>query len=282
MQAASARSHNAAAGGHISLSMPRAEVVSTLNKTLQQSVPSHINTEQGRSSRAEAAKQGSSQAHSHPSEAASEQAPEYSDHPDLIQSLADSAYLCECQGRLGEAERLYKQSLMLSERRYGPHHLDTAPRLSELAAFYVAQLRYEAAEPLLQQLVQVRSQYQPAKHIDVAQARYQLAQLYYAQQRYTAAEPLLQKVLATFTDELGGQHPQTQAAHALMVETLAAAIQARQSGKSTAPIPALDLERISELYSWAHPHWMTPTADNTYSWVLTGWGQISDAQELES
>ncbi|MEO0769848.1 MAG: tetratricopeptide repeat protein [Cyanobacteria bacterium J06649_4] len=250
-----------AAGDRISLSMPRAEVVIALNKTLQHSGPAETGKQNSVAQQSTQNKDSKSQ---------------YSDHPDLIQSLADSGYLCECQGRMGEAERLYKQALMLSERRYGPHHLEIATRLSDLATLYYEQQRYELAESLLARLVEVRSHHQPAQHIDLAQARYQLAQLYCVQQRHAAAEPVLQKAIAVFTETFGLEHSQTQAARELLLETLCANIQALQSGQAVEPLSALDLDQLSETYSWAHPHWMHPTADDTYSWVLTGWGRAID------
>ncbi|MEL6468186.1 MAG: tetratricopeptide repeat protein [Cyanobacteria bacterium J06623_4] len=226
----------------IIFALPRDEIVSALNQTLRQSGPTTDATG-------------------------------YSDHPDLIKSLADSAYLCECQGRYGEAERLYRQSLTLSVRRYGDSHFALVTGLEDLATFYHKQARYAEAEPLCRQLLKVRSQHQPPCHPDIGEALFLLAEAYRHQSRYSKAEPLLQKAVGVFTEACGADSPRTQAVKITWMQLISEMIAAGKCDLPKDQLEGLDLERLSEVCSWAKPDWLNPESDDTYSWVLSGWGK---------
>ncbi|MEL7492690.1 MAG: tetratricopeptide repeat protein [Cyanobacteria bacterium J06554_11] len=222
--------------------LPRDEIVNALNQTLRQSGPTT-------------------------------DANGYSDHPDLIESLADSAYLCECQGRHGEAERLYRQALTLSVRRYGDSHFALVTGLNDLATFYQKQERYAEAEPLLRQLLDVRSQHQPPSHPDIGEAMFCLAECYRHQSRYSKAEPLLQKAVALLTETLGAAHPRTQSVKVTWMQLVSVMIAAGKYNSPSERLDELDLDNLSEVCSWAKPGWLNPESDDTYSWVLSGWGK---------
>ncbi|MEL6604770.1 MAG: tetratricopeptide repeat protein [Cyanobacteria bacterium J06614_10] len=226
----------------IIFALPRDEVVSALNQTLRQSGPTT-------------------------------DANGYSDHPDLIKSLADSAYLCECQGRYGEAERLYRQSLTLSVRRYGDSHFALVTGLEDLATFYHKQARYAEAEPFCRQLLEVRSQHQPPCHPDIGEALFLLAESYRHQSRCSKAEPLLQKAVGVFTEACGADSPRTQAVKITWMQLISEMIAAGKCDIPKERLEGLDLERLSEVCSWAKPDWLNPESDDTYSWVLSGWGK---------
>lgn len=180
---------------HIVFSIPRDEVVRALNQTLQRdaAMPKRPSNVPAKARANFSAK------------------PEYSDHPDLVQSLADSAYICDCQGRYAEAERLYRQVLDLSQRRYGKTHVETANGLSDLAAFYGEQGRYLEAEPLLLQLLEVRSQ-SPTSEQAIGDVLFRLGRLYLHQSQPAKAEGYLQRAVTIFSALFGPQDARTQAA----------------------------------------------------------------------
>lgn len=213
---------------HISYTVSRAEIVDALNHTLQHSV----------------------QAPSPHSDSK-----DYADHPDLASALADSAYLCDRQGRQAEAERLYQQVIELRNRRFGGKHLSVADGLSELASFYRGQKRYSEAQPLLQQALAIQNQLLVASHVQIGDTLYQLADTFHHQQLYGKAEPLYQQALTIFRPQLGAQHPRTQAVYSGLMQMLAAAIEAGKFEDLIAGLPPLDLDSLSEQYSWAKPSW---------------------------
>ena len=59
------------------------------------------------------------------------------------------AALYASQGRYGEAEPLYSETLQLSREVLGPRHPDTLSSMNNLALLYPSQGRYGEAEPLL-------------------------------------------------------------------------------------------------------------------------------------
>jgi len=187
-KAAEAQQTNRNQDDHIIFSIPRDEVVRALNQTLWRTA---------------------SQENSHV-EAAAESS-EYADHPDFIQSLADSAYICDCQGRYAEAERLYQQVLSLTQRHYGEGHSETANGLSDLAAFYCEQQRHSEAEPVLIQLLKVRSQ-APLHPPAVADALFRLGELYRHQLQLKQAEPYLQRALSILLETFGPEDSRTRSA----------------------------------------------------------------------
>ena len=128
--------------------VPRAEIVNALNRTLKK--------EQSPSRSCHLSYQRNHQR--------SNQQGEYTGYPPTIASLSDAAFLCERQRRYGEAERLYKQVLMLRQRRFGNKQLCVAESLVELAALYRFQQRYDEALPLLQQSLYIFQQQLGANH----------------------------------------------------------------------------------------------------------------------
>lgn len=197
----------------------------------------------------------------------------YSDHPDLIKSLTDAAYVCHCQGRYSEAERLYQDVLKLSIQRFGDNHAELIAPLGDLANFFCGRRRYFEAEPLLQQLIELRSHHQSAYHPDVADVIAQLASTYRYQHRHIEADQCYQRALTILSQALGEDHSRTQALNALRAQVLAESpLIEHLKLIDTAPTP-LNLDRLSEQHSWARPNWLAPMCDDTFSWVLHGWGK---------
>ncbi|MBT6561325.1 MAG: tetratricopeptide repeat protein, partial [Candidatus Scalindua sp.] len=69
-------------------------------------------------------------------------------HPDDATTLNNLALLYSTQGKYEEAEPLYKRSLEIKEKSFGPDHPDVATTLNNLADLYRQQGKYEEAEPL--------------------------------------------------------------------------------------------------------------------------------------
>ena len=128
---------------NIAFTLSRSEVVNTLNRTLK-----HGKIERS----------GRLPAQSPNAEADEASHLPKNEWPDFIKSLSDSAYLCECQGRLNDAERLYQQALSLSSRYFGKAHPEIEPHLSELARFYYSRGRYSQAQPLLEKMLNIQQQ----------------------------------------------------------------------------------------------------------------------------
>jgi len=205
----------------VTYAVSRAEIVSQLNHTLQQpSSPdrfSHFNYQQ--SSRKEAP----------------------ASHADTIAALADAAFLYERQRRYGEAERLYKQVLMLRQQRFGSQQICVAESLSELAALYRFQQRYDEAHPLLQQALKIRQQQLTNRHLEIGINLHHLADTYCHLRLYGKAEPLFQQALVILRQQLGSDHPKTQLVYSGLMQMLATAIESGRFDELTTKLPPLDL-----------------------------------------
>ena len=177
-------------------------------------------------------------------------------HPDLIKSFADSAYVCKCQGRFGEAERLYRQALTLSIRRFGKRHLSIAPHLTELSALYCLQKRYEEAKSLLSSALKIYRQFQVENHPDIGEVCSQLAEVHWQLQDYRTAEKLLQSALKVFRAAYGPQHRRTKAVYSDLMRLIAIAIESGKFEELIDTLPPLDLDTLSDTYGWAKPTWM--------------------------
>ncbi len=247
------------AADSITYTLPRSEVVSALNRTLKQKA-SHASQSGNRHL-----------GNAFPSE---------DEQLSTIESLADSAYVCECQGRLTAAERHYQLALTLSSQHFGKMHLEVAPHLSNLARFYYAQQRYIEALPLLEQTLSIVQQQPHAphtnishtSHIDVGELCYQLADIYRYHGNYARAESLFQQALSTLKQTHGPNSARSQAVHSELMKMLTAVIESGQFKTLAADSPPLDLSTLGETYSWATPHWMKPSQPNQnsaddYSWV---------------
>lgn len=175
---------------------------------------------------------------------------------DLIKSSADAAYLCECQGRLGEAERLYQRAVTLSIRRFGEAHAAIAPHLSDLAKFYSAQQRYQQAKSLLEQTLNIQQQSPAILPVDKGETLYQLANIYRHLESYGRAEALYQQTLFIFRQCLGLEHARTQAVYDELMQMLAMVITSGQFDALMSELPPLDLDTLGDTYSWAKPDWM--------------------------
>eukprot|EP00808_Paulinella_micropora_P011958 g42040.t1 len=70
------------------------------------------------------------------------------EHPDTLSSVYNLAYLLEKQGKLAEAEALYRRELQGCEKTLGAEHPDTLSSVRNLARFLEQQGKLAEAEPL--------------------------------------------------------------------------------------------------------------------------------------
>ena len=127
--------------------------------------------------------------------------------PRLATSLANLAQLYRARGDYADAEQLYKRSLAVDEKAFGPDHEETANSLNELAQTYRAQRKFAFAEPLYERALAIREKAAGPDHPQVALTLESLAQVYHAQGRFADAEPLSRRAVAILEKSLGPEHP---------------------------------------------------------------------------
>ena len=123
-----------------------------------------------------------------------------------LNNLAD-AY--RAQGRLAEAEPLFKRSLVISEKIRGAENHVAVATLNNLALLYSSQDRDDEARPLHTRALQVREKLFGPELPDVAQSLEHLGTIYHRQRRFAEAEPLMKRSVAINEKVLGAGHLDT-------------------------------------------------------------------------
>ncbi len=202
-------------------------------------------------------------------------------HLDLTASIIDAAYLCECQGRYAEAEHLYQRALTAirrqlalsqaipnsTDREFSVLEFETTLEgryaalisgLEDLAGLYYRLKRYQNVLPLLEESFAIRQQQQLTHSADLGEKLYQLADAYRHQAMYGKAELMFQRSLDLLREQLGSQHPRTQAVYGEFMQMIVTVIECGQFDELDSELPPLDLDHLSDRYSWAKPAWQQP------------------------
>jgi tetratricopeptide (TPR) repeat protein len=125
----------------------------------------------------------------------------------IATSLNNLAELYRVQAKYAEAEPLFKRSLAIKEKAFGPDHPQVALGLNNLALLYDNQGKYAEAEPLYKRALAIWEKALGSDHPSVATGLQSLALLYRTQGKYAEAEPLYKWVLAIREKALGPDHP---------------------------------------------------------------------------
>ncbi|MEL7351582.1 MAG: tetratricopeptide repeat protein [Cyanobacteria bacterium P01_A01_bin.116] len=218
----------------VTCTTPRAEAVDALNRTLHTSEPQNSKPASSRAFDYEkSARQG----------------------PKQLIDLSDIAFLSRLNGNYKEAERLYKQGLIRRRKQLGDHHPKVAIVLRSLASLYCVQNRHTEAEVLLKQALVIQQTRLGTGHIETAETLHKLANLYRHQERYSKADTLFQSALESCRRHLGKEHPYTQAVYSDLMAMMATLITQDKFAELMADVPPLDLNTLSDTYSWAKPQW---------------------------
>jgi CHAT domain-containing protein/tetratricopeptide (TPR) repeat protein len=121
-------------------------------------------------------------------------------------------HLYQRQGRMREAEPLYRRRLDNLERHYGRENPEVGKWLLEMAGWLESLGRYREAEPLIARSVAILERTQAAESPWLATARNELSVVYQAQGRYKESEDLLARNLAIAEKVRGPEHPETTTA----------------------------------------------------------------------
>ena len=131
------------------------------------------------------------------------------DHDDTLESMNGLAESYRAAGNLRQAEALHKETLKLSEGKFGLGHPTTLKSWNNLALTYQADGRARLAVPLLQQVVNHMENSPDITRRDALRAMNNLALAQQAAGQPDLAIPLHQKTLKLRTAELGEDHPDT-------------------------------------------------------------------------
>lgn len=110
------------------------------------------------------------------------------------------------QGKLEQAEKLYKKSLAIREVRFSPEHEDAATCANNLACVMFKRRRYKEAEELYTRALKIRERKDGKLSEGVANLLYQLGMVFHAQNRYERAEDFYKQALEIRNKLFGPDH----------------------------------------------------------------------------
>jgi tetratricopeptide (TPR) repeat protein len=193
---------------------------------------------------------------------------------DAPAALSNLAGLYHRQGRLTEAEGLYRRALDAVEKKLDPSHPDVATSLSNLAVILQDQGRYAESGPLLLRALVIGEKTLGAAHPSLANILGNLASQRNAQGHYAEAERRYRSVIEIRETALGLQHPDT----ALAYNNLAAFY--KELGRSSDAEPLLRRARAVFEAALGPEHHLSILTVGNLSTVLHDLRRHDEAEEL--
>ncbi len=130
-----------------------------------------------------------------------------SDSTEVAIHLNNLALLLKVQGKLAEAEPLYRRALAIREEKLGKDHLDVSTSLNNLAVLLKDQGKLTAAEPLYSRAIAIGEETLGKDHPKNAVWLNNLARFFQDHGRLVEAEPLYRRAIAIGEEALGKDHP---------------------------------------------------------------------------
>jgi tetratricopeptide (TPR) repeat protein len=124
-------------------------------------------------------------------------------------TLNNLASALEQQGKLPEAENLYKQASSAFAASAGADHPGLVTLAKNLARVQKAQNKYAEATQSYKQILNIQEKTIGIQHAEFAVSLTALADLYAKQEKYTLADPLYRRALAIEVKALGRDNQQT-------------------------------------------------------------------------
>ncbi len=129
-----------------------------------------------------------------------------SEHPSTLVSMNNLASLLQDQGKLAEAEPLFRRALETQQLTLGSEHPDTLTSLSNLASLLQDQGKLAEAEPLYRRALEARERTLGLEHLDTLISVNNLAWMCLELRRAREADPLFHRCSAASTDRGSYEH----------------------------------------------------------------------------
>lgn len=129
------------------------------------------------------------------------------DDEDIIFPFIGLGRFYQGQTNYQEAEKWYKDCLLICKERFGNEHELIAASMNNIAMLYSKLGRYCEAESLLKEGLKINQNILDNKHCNVTVMKTSLAGVYESQGKYQDAENLYEEVLYIQTKLLGQEHP---------------------------------------------------------------------------
>ena len=113
------------------------------------------------------------------------------EHPDIAVGLNHLASVLRDEGRLDEAENMFRQALAVGEHAWGPDQADAARIEVNLGDLLAKRGKLQESERLLRTALRSREKILPSNHPDIFDGQAKLGSVLAQEGRFQEAEPLL-------------------------------------------------------------------------------------------
>ena len=165
---------------------------------------------------------------------------------DAAINLGNLALQYHQQGKLEEAERLYRHALAFREQFFGPEHSLVATSLNNLAILYRDQGRYDEAASLFLRSLAITETTYGAEHPKVTRRLTNLADLYLVQGTDAEAKPLFERVLAISEKQPRAALPEAMASVKKYAEFLRKSNREQEAAAVDARVHSIRAQRRQE------------------------------------
>lgn len=129
------------------------------------------------------------------------------DHPATTATLNNLALSYESQGKLLEAEMLYKEAININRKKLSPGNTDLAIELNNLANLYRAQDKWSESESLYQEAIAISRGAGPIAYPQLGMILGNFGELHRLRGQWSEAESLYQEALEIHEKSLPLDHP---------------------------------------------------------------------------
>ena len=182
--------------------------------------------------------------------------------------------LLHAQGKLDEAEPLWREELEAQRATLGDRHPDTLGSINNLGSLLKSQGKLEEAEPLLREALETRRATVGDRHPDTLAAINNLGALLQDQGKLDEAEPLKREALEARRATLGDRHPDTLAS----IHNLGSLLHHQGKLNEAGPLRREALEAMRATLGDRHPN--TLCSINALGGLLKDQGKLDEAEPL--
>ena len=140
------------------------------------------------------------------------------DHPNVMASLRETAWVIFRQGRYAEAEDELRKLLLRANTVLGPENRSTLIIRTELGRAIAAQERYQEAEAVLSEALELQARFLGNDHQHTLLTQSEVADVLIAQGRYSAARTMLDEILEVRLRVFGPDYPYTLSTRRLLAK----------------------------------------------------------------
>ena len=193
---------------------------------------------------------------------------------ELLLTMNRVGSLEKAQGRMKQAEEVFRNALRIAEEEFGPDHETTMSITNNLALLLERRQAYEEAAKLLEPLLERRMRLLGDEHRHTMITMNNLALLYLSMERFDDSERLHLKELELSSRVMGPEHPDTL----ISIGNLATVYASRDEYAKAEPLMRDVVETQSRILGSDHPS--TLYSKVTLAHVLTELSRFDEAEAM--